>query len=228
MGAMIDLTAEDGFQLGAYQATPNHGEPRGAVVVIQEVFGVNPHIRDVCDRYAELGYTAIAPALYDRFQPGFEVGYTADDIAQGRAMKTKANEMIETVLLDVAAARQAAEAFTGKVGLTGFCWGGMVTWLGACRLDFDAASSFYGGGILPFLDEQPRCPMLMHFGRTDASIPMGDVEQIVAADHPGVEVHVYEAGHGFNCDRREDYSPHACQVAMMRTIRLFDAHVGAA
>lgn len=223
MGRNITLRASDGFTLNAYRADPPRGEPRGAVVVIQEIFGVNVHIRDVCERYAEIGYTAIAPALYDRFHPGFDVGYGPDDIAKGRVYKAQANEAMDQVLADVEAARAEAAKVTGQVGLTGFCWGGVVTWVGACRLGFQAASGYYGGGILPYLDEQPNCPTLLHFGRADASIPMADVEQIVAADHPDVDVHVYEAGHGFNCDLRADFSPHAAQVAAMRTVRLFDA-----
>lgn len=222
MGETLKLKAADGHEFSAYRADPEDA-PIGAVVVIQEVFGVNVHIRDVCDRFAAVGYAAIAPALYDRFEPGFEVGYEEADIARGRELKAKANEVFDDVLADVDAAR-AAIADAGRVGITGFCWGGVVTWGAACRLNFHAASSYYGGGILPMIEETPNCPTILHFGREDASIPMDEVEQIDDA-HPECLVHLYDAGHGFNCDRRGSFDPNSAQVAAMRTIRLFDANL---
>ncbi|MED5395405.1 MAG: dienelactone hydrolase family protein [Pseudomonadota bacterium] len=219
MGEAIKLSVSDGFEIGGYRADPEK-ELRGGVVVIQEIFGVNVHIRDVCERYAALGYRAVAPALYDRYEPGFEIGYSAGDISIGREFKAKANENFDDVLKDVNAAHAlAAEA--GRVGIIGFCWGGVVTWAAACRLDFQAASSFYGAGIIPMLDGKPNCPTILHFGSKDASIPMDEVEQI-AATHPDCPIHIYDAGHGFNCDRRGDYSPHSAAISAMRTIRLFD------
>lgn len=222
MAESITLKAADGHEFSAYRATPDD-KPIGAVVVIQEIFGVNAHIRDLCERFAAVGYTAIAPALYDRFERGFDVGYTQDDIALGRDLKTKANDSFDAVMSDVEAAR-AAVADAGNVGITGFCWGGVVTWAAACRLDFQAASSYYGAGILPMNDETPGCPTILHFGRNDGSIPLEDVEQIDAA-HPECPVYIYEAGHGFNCDLRGSYDPRSSQVAAMRTIRLFDANL---
>ena len=223
MGEMIRLRASDGFELGAYRADPDD-EWLGGVVVIQEIFGINAHIRSVCERFAAVGYRTVAPAFYDRYQPDFESGYSPDEIAVGREFKAKANDNFDDVIKDMEAARAlAAEA--GRVGVTGYCWGGVVTWAAACRLDFQAASSFYGAGIVPMLDERPNCPTILHFSNQDASIPMDEVEQIAAA-HPDCPVHVYEAGHGFNCDMREQFDPHAAAVAGMRTIRLFDEHVG--
>lgn len=219
MPETVELTASDGFTLSAYRADPD-GKPLGAVVVIQEIFGVNVHIRDLVERWAAVGYTAIAPALYDRLEPGFEVGYEPDDIAKGRDLKAKANDILDKVLLDVEAAR-AAVASAGKVGITGFCWGGYVTYAAACRLDFQAAAAYYGGGIVELLGEKPKCPTILHFGDNDGSIPMSDVEKVRAAN-TGAEIFVYEAGHGFHCDRRGSYDPRAAAIAGMRTTQLFE------
>jgi len=223
MGHDITLTASDGHELQAYLCEPE-GAARGGVIVIQEIFGVNVHIRDVTERYAALGYKAIAPALYDRFERGFEVGYTPDDIAAGRVHKASANENLDGVLADVDAARQAI-ADAGKVGITGYCWGGFVVWMAACRLDVQAAAGYYGGGIVDYNDEQPRCPTILHFGERDASIPMSDVDQISAA-HADVDVYVYEADHGFHCDLRGAFDARAADIAGMRTLRLFDENLG--
>tara|TARA_R110000772_G_scaffold49123_5_gene112638 strand:- start:32768 stop:33442 length:675 start_codon:yes stop_codon:yes gene_type:complete len=222
MGQDITLTAGDGFQLHGYRADPE-GTPRGGIVVIMEIFGVNEHIRDLCDRFAEVGYLAVAPALYDRFEKGFEVGYTPDDIAKGRVMKDNGNANFDNVLLDVEAARKVA-AEAGKVGITGYCWGGVVTWAAACRLDFQAAACYYGGGILPYVGEQPNGPTILHFGKLDQGIPLTDVDQIAKA-HPECPVYLYDADHGFHCDMRGSFNPHAAQVASIRTFRLFDEHL---
>jgi len=222
----ITLTASDGHQFGAYRCEPE-SDAQGAVVVIQEIFGVNEHIRSVTERFAAVGYLAIAPALYDRWKLGFSAGYMADDIAVGRDLKSKANQNLDSVFLDVEAARVNVSG-AGKVGVAGFCWGGVVTWLAACRLDFQAAASYYGAGIVGYLGETPQCPTILHFGRNDGSIPMDEVDTISAA-HPDVEVHVYEAGHGFYCDLRGgDYSPISANIAAMRTTRFFDANLGRA
>lgn len=222
MGQDITLTASDGHAFGAYLCEPE-GAALGGVVVVQEIFGVNDHIRDVTERFAALGWRAVAPSLYDRWQPGFTAGYTPDDIALGRDFKDKANAEIDNVLLDLEAARgEAAKA--GKVGVTGFCWGGVVTWLGACRLGFSAASCYYGAGIINTADASPNCPTIMHFGNLDASIPMAEVEKIAAAQ-PDVMVHTYDADHGFHCDQRGQFNPRAANIAAMRTGRLFDANL---
>lgn len=220
MSKTVQLKTSDGHVLSAYRADPA-GTPRGAVVVIQEIFGVNVHIRDVTERWAEVGYTAIAPALYDRFEKGFEVGYTPEDIETGRALKAKANAKLDHVMADVEAAR-AAVADAGKVGIVGFCWGGFVTYMAACRLGFQAASGYYGGGIAEYANETPKCPTILHFGDNDAGIPLSEVEA-VRGKQPKVGIHIYQAGHGFHCDMRGSYDPRAAAIAGMRTVQLFEA-----
>ncbi len=223
MGETIQLTAADGHEFDAYRAPPD-GEAKGGVVVIQEIFGVNGHIRDVADGYAAEGYLAVAPALFDRFEKGVELGYTPDDIPVGRGFKAKGNENLDNVMADVRAAWEAASA-AGKVGITGYCWGGFVVWAAACRLDFAAAAGYYGGGIVDLNDETPKCPTILHFGHQDESIPMADVDAISAA-HPEVSVYIYDAGHGFNCDRRDSYDEESARTALKRTLELFAGNVG--
>jgi carboxymethylenebutenolidase len=219
---MIELSAGDGFRLAAYRADPA-GSPRGGLVVVQEIFGVNSHIRDVCDGYAADGYRAIAPALFDRIEKGVELTYTAADIARGREYKAKATA--DAALLDVDAARSAVAA-AGKVGIVGYCWGGFITWLAACRLKgFAGASSYYGGGILDAVGEQPRCPVIAHFGERDHVIPVAGVRAFAEA-HPDVAVHIYAADHGFNCDQRGSYDPAAATLARQRTLDFLRQHVG--
>jgi len=222
MPKTIKLTAADGHTFNAYRADPD-GAPLGGVIVIQEVFGVNVHIRDLVERWAAVGYTAIAPALYDRWEPGFEVGYEPADIERGRAHKATANEHLDSVIADVDAAR-AAIADAGRIGAVGYCWGGFVTYAAACRLDIQAASGYYGGGIHEIVGETPKCPTILHFGDSDASIPMSDVETVRAAQ-PDVGIYIYEAGHGFHCDMRGSYDPRAAAIAGMRTTQLFEAAV---
>jgi carboxymethylenebutenolidase len=220
MGHDIMLTASDGHALGAYLCEP-YGECKGSVIVVQEIFGVNIHIRDVVERFAAVGYKAIAPALYDRFETGFQTGYEPDDIAQGRDFKTAANENLDGVMADMEAA-YAAVSDTGKVAVTGFCWGGFVVWLAACRMNIQAAAGYYGGGIIDFVDEKPKCPTILHFGERDHSISLDDVN-VIAKAHPEVVVNIYEADHGFHCDMRGSFDSRAANIAGMRTIRLFDS-----
>ncbi len=222
MGQNIRLTAADGHELDAWRADPA-GAARGGIVVVQEIFGVNVHIRDICERLAAEGYTAIAPAVFDRAETGVELGYDDDGIARGRELRG----MIEwdDTVADIAAAVDVMKA-EGKVGVVGFCWGGSLAWLAACRLGVDAAVGYYGGQIIDFTDEQPTCPVLLHFGETDGSIPLADVEAIKAT-HTGVPVHVYEgAGHGFNCDRRASFDAASATTAWDLTLSLFAEHVG--
>lgn len=222
MGHWIELAAADGHRLAAWRSEPA-GNPRGGLVVVQEIFGVNAHIRAVCDGYAADGYLAIAPALFDRIRPGIELGYANDDIAQGRDFK--ARSPIDSALADVAAAREAA-AKAGKVGIVGYCWGGYVAWMGAARLPgFACAIPYYGGGMLEAVGEQPRCPVLAHFGERDAVIPLPGVQALAAA-HPSVDVRIYPAGHGFNCDARASYDAAAADLARERTLAFLRAHVG--
>ena len=227
MGETIKLTAADGHVFDAYMSKPGaqpEGGAKGGVVVIQEIFGVNGHIRDVADGYAAEGYLAVAPAIFDRFEKGVELDYSADSFPIGRELKAKGNENLDNVMADVRAAWEAASA-AGKVGITGYCWGGFVVWAAACRLDFDAAAGYYGGGILELNLETPKCPTILHFGKHDQSIPMADVDAISAA-HPEVSIYIYDAEHGFNCDRRDSYDEASARTARTRTLELFAGNLG--
>ena len=222
MGKTITLTAADGHELEAYRADAE-GAPRGGLVVIQEIFGVNGHIRDVCEGFAADGYTAIAPAVFDRVERGIELDY--DDAGMVRGREVRAELGWEGAMADVEAAAGALRP-SGKVGVVGYCWGGSLAWLAACRLEVACAVGYYGGQIIGFNDETPRCPVILHFGETDASISLDDVDAIRAA-HSGVPVHVYgDAGHGFNCDRRAAYQAESAKTARARTLALFAEHVG--
>jgi carboxymethylenebutenolidase len=222
-GTHMTLTASDGHALGAYRAdvpTDVDGGARGGVVVLQEIFGVNAHIRDVCDRFARAGYVAIAPALYDRSsQKNAELTYSKDDVALGRKLREEFSW--DDTILDVNAAAALLQGEGHAVGTVGYCWGGTVSFLAATRLEIRAAVVYYGGQIMPYVTEVARCPLLMHFGADDASIPLSDVEAIRKA-HPNADVHVYEAGHGFNCDRRGGYNEAAATTANERTLALFE------
>jgi carboxymethylenebutenolidase len=224
MGSNITLTSADGFQLSAYRAEPE-GAPRGGVVVVQEIFGVNGHIRSVADRYAAAGYLAIAPAIFDRERPGIELGYTEDDIALGRDI-ARGKLDFPTVLADVAAAGAVA-AEAGKVGVVGYCFGGLVVAAAAIHHGdvFAAAASYYGGGIVGLVDQTPTVPMIMHFGERDHAIPLDDVHTVAAA-WPDVTVHSYDAEHGFNCDHRGSFNAVAAAIAQARTFRFFADQLG--
>lgn len=221
--AMIDLTAGDGHRLAGWLAEPE-GESRGGVVVIQEIFGVNSHIRSICDRLAAVGYRALAPAIFDRIERDFETGYTPEDIARARAM-IPAFDM-DKGLLDVAAARDFL-AGSGKVGVVGFCLGGSVAYAAAARLDgFAAASSFYGGMVNRLVAQPPRCPVQFHYGADDTGIPPENYNAVQAA-LPEAEFHVYRnAGHGFNCDQRASYQPEAAALAWKRTLEFLGRTLG--
>jgi carboxymethylenebutenolidase len=222
MGQQIELAAADGFRLTAYRADPA-GTPRGGLVVAQEIFGVNSHIRSVCDGYAADGYRAIAPALFDRCERGVDIGYTPADIARGRALKARAGS--DAALLDIAAARDAL-AGAGRIGVIGYCWGGYIAWLSAARLSgFACAVPYYGGGMLEAQGEQPACPVMAHFGERDANIPVTGVRQLAAA-HPQAQVFIYPADHGFNCDQRGSYDAAAATLARERTLGFLRRHVG--
>ena len=218
---MTGLVAADGHRLQAYEAVPV-GAARGGVVVVQEIFGVNDHIRRVADGYAADGYRVIAPALFDRVRPGIELGYTDADIAEGR--KIRGQLTFEQALADVEAARKALG--DGNIGIVGYCWGGTVTWLAAARLPgFAAAASYYGGGIGQFAVEHPRCPTQCHFGEKDHAIPLSEVAAVRDAN-PAVEVYTYPAGHGFNCDARASFDAAAAKLARERTLAFFRKHIG--
>jgi carboxymethylenebutenolidase len=214
LGKQLSLTTTDGHTLGAYRADPA-GKPKGGIVVVQEIFGVNHHIRAVCDRFAELGYTAIAPAVFDRFVRDFECGYTPDEVAHARSYL--GNIDWDKMTLDMAAA-QANIKDAGPFGVVGFCMGGTAAYIAACRLSgIAAAVGYYGGGVAKFIDEKPTCPVQLHFGAEDQGIPLSDVEK-VKQTRPELEVYIYEgAAHGFNCDERASYNKDAAALAWSRT-----------
>ena len=222
MGSMIKLTASDSVTIGAYKADPA-GTPRGGIVVLQEIFGVNSHIRDVADRYAAQGYLAIAPALFDRVEPGLELGYDQDGMTSGVA--TQKQTKPEETLKDVEAAIAAAAA-AGKVGVVGYCWGGTLAFVAASRLaGLTAAVGYYGGGIASMLDLTPKVPLMLHFGEKDDHIPMSSIEAI-KSKLPQVPIFTYAAGHGFNCDQRGSFDETSADLALSRTLPFFKEHVG--
>jgi carboxymethylenebutenolidase len=215
-GATIRLTAADGHELDAYEVHPDRA--RASIVVVQEIFGVNPHIRSVVDRYASFGYRAIAPALFDREQRGVELDYDADGVATGRELAGRIKW--DPAISDTAAA-VAHVAATGPVGVVGFCFGGSVAWLAAATLPVAAAVGYYGGQIHDLIDRTPAVPTMLHFGELDGAIPLAHVDAIAAA-HPDVPVHVYEgAQHGFSCDARSSYGHLPATIAWGRTLGFF-------
>ncbi|HEY2457857.1 MAG TPA: dienelactone hydrolase family protein [Candidatus Acidoferrum sp.] len=223
MESYIKLSAGDGHQLEAYVAEPA-GPARAAIVVIQEIFGVNSHIRSVADGYAAQGFWTIAPALFDRVEPRIELGYDSPEFKRGMQIATQIG--IDNALKDVAAAvTQAGIACPGmKVGVVGYCFGGTLAWLAATRLGPAAAVGYYGGQISQFAGETPRCPVMLHFGSKDAHIPAEDVEKI-RRSHPGLPIYLYDAGHGFNCDQRQSYEPKSAALARQRSLEFFSEHL---
>lgn len=219
MGMLTNLTAEDGHRFSAYIAAPQ-ATPKAGLVVVQEIFGVNSHIRAVADAYAADGYYCVAPALFDRTQRDVELGYSADDVAQGRTLRGKLSwaEVMKDINTAIAAASSA-----GRVGMVGYCFGGSVTWLSACAANgLSAASCYYGGNWAELAEQVPACPTLLHFGAKDAHIPVSLAESMKAR-HPAIATHVYDADHGFNCEQRGSYNAAAATIARRRTLSLFDA-----
>jgi carboxymethylenebutenolidase len=222
MAKMIELTASDGHKLAAYRAEPA-GKPRGGIVVIQEIFGVNSHIKQVADGYAADGYLAIAPAMFDRVQREVELGYTPEDIARGRDIRGKVSN--DMAMKDAEAAIKAASS-AGKVGIVGYCWGGLVTWLAANKLaGLSAAVPYYGGGILDNTQLAPKVPLMAHFGEKDQHIPVDGVKKL-AEKYPQHQIFIYAADHGFNCDHRGSYDAPAAKQARQRTLEFFRKHIG--
>ncbi|MFV0279948.1 MAG: dienelactone hydrolase family protein [Rhodoblastus sp.] len=226
MGEAITLTCGDGVKISAYRANPS-GAPKGAIVVLQEIFGVNHHIRAVTDKFAAAGYVAIAPALFDRVERDVELGYGAPD--RPRAIDLRGRTKIDETLADVAAAieaaRNAVKGANCKVGVVGYCWGGALAYAAACRLDgVSAAVGYYGGGIAAMAQQSPRIPLMLHFGDRDKHIPLGDVEKIRAAQQ-SAHIFVYSADHGFNCDERESYDAASAREAEARTMAFFAAEL---
>ena len=223
MGSMIELQAADGHKLAAYKAEPA-GKPRGAVVVIPEIFGVNKHIKSVADGYAADGYLVIAPAMFDRAQRGYDTGYSQPEIQAGIAIMQKLDW--KHTMLDVDAAMKEA-AKGGKVGIVGYCWGGTVAWrAAAATAGLACAVPYYGGGMPNFIGESPRVPTMCHFGELDQS-PTLEQAKAIAQAHPGITAHFYPgAGHGFNCDMRGSYNAEAAKLARSRTLEFFRKHLG--
>jgi len=222
-GKMIKMKMKDGAEIGVYHVEPT-GARRGGLVVIQEIFGVTDHIKDVCDSYAADGYEVLGPALYDREEPNFQASYSPEDIQ--KAIKiARGDHPFELSIADSQTCIDALKG-KGKVFITGYCYGGSVTWAAACRCDgLAAASGYYGGNIAQMADWTPKCPTILHFGKHDHGIPMEAVEKVQKL-HPDVKVYVYDAGHGFNSDRRADYNPEAAKLARQRTLDLFKANGG--
>lgn len=218
----ITLTAADGHRLAAYRAGPE--APPRALVIVQEIFGVNRHMRRVADHYASLGFAVLCPALFDRAERGVELGYQAEDVARGRDLRAKVPDA--GALADIEAAADALPA-GAALGIIGYCWGGTVAWWGATRSRrFKAAIGYYGGGIAAGREAAPHCPVQLHFGEKDASIPLSDVA-LIRAVQPGVEVFVYEgAGHGFACEERPVFSQADADLAERRSLDFFGRHLG--
>ena len=223
MGSMIELQAADGHKLAAYRAEAP-GKARGAVVVIQEIFGVNSHIKGVADGYARDGWLAIAPAMFDRAQRGYDTGYTQPEIQAGIAVMQKLDW--KQTLLDVDAAIAEAKQ-AGKVGIVGYCWGGTVAWVAAARTaGLACAAPYYGGGMPGFITDKPKVPTMCHFGELDQS-PTLEQSKAIAKAHPEITAHFYAgAGHGFNCDQRGSYNAEASKLARQRTVEFFRKHLG--
>jgi carboxymethylenebutenolidase len=215
MGRKLKLKAGDGFELGAYRADPA-GRPRGRVVVIQEIFGVNSHIRSVCDRLADAGYIALAPQVFDRIERDFESGYSEAEVAHARTFIAKLDWA--KVMMDTEAAIDALKR-EGAVAVMGFCLGGSVSYIAATKLGgLAGAICYYGGQIIQHIDKKPRCPVQMHFGAHDTHIPLSDVETM-KQKQPQAEIYIYQhAGHGFHCDERGSYDQPSSRIAWERTL----------
>lgn len=222
-GKMIQVKMSDGATIGVYQVEPQ-GARRGGLVLIQEIFGVTDHVREVSDGYATDGYEVLAPSLYDREEPGFQATYSAEDVQKAIRI-ARGEHPFELSVKDTQVCIDALNP-KGPVFITGYCYGGTVTWAAACRCTgLAAASGYYGGNIAQMVQEKAKCPTILHFGKHDHGIPL-EVAEKVKALHPEVEVYIYEAGHGFNSDRRTDYNEACAKLARERTLALFRAHEG--
>ena len=219
MGENITITAADGHQFNAWRA----GEGPG-LVVIQEIFGVNSHIRNTVDRFAEHGFQAVAPALFDRIKPGLELGYETDDVARGRELRGQIANA--DAVADVAATIQWLAGQGRPVGCVGYCWGGSLAWAAATGIDgLSASVGYYGGEIAANASATPNCPVILHFGENDHGIPMEQVDTVKAA-HPDLPVFTYPAGHGFSCDERASFDQASHELALGRTLDFLREHLG--
>jgi carboxymethylenebutenolidase len=222
-GRFVKLRTADGHELAAYEAKPA-GRTAGALVLLQEIFGLTSHIRSVCDRYGSQGYHTVAPALFDRVQPGVELGYSKSDASTGRELRAKISW--PQTFADVMAA-QGHVAGSGKIASIGYCWGGTVSWRVATQLaGFAASVCYYPTQALPYVAERPRCPVLMHFGERDPIATLDHAMAFRAAQTNNVNVHIYNAGHGFNCDDSIEYEPASAQLAVQRSLTFLQEHLG--
>jgi len=222
MSEYVKLRAADRHEFRSYVARPAC-KPSAALVVIQEIFGVNAHIRSVADGFAEDGFLAVAPALFDRIQSDIELGYAGADLQAAMSLIPKIN--VENAVADTAAAIDFAGLDSGKrVGVIGYCFGGSVAWLAATRLHPGAAVGYYGGQIGKYASESPSCPVMLHFGKQDGHIPASVAETVHAA-HPDVEIYWYDAGHAFNCDARASYNATAAKEARQRSLAFLKNHL---
>jgi carboxymethylenebutenolidase len=220
-GKAIELQAEDGHQFAAYVSPAKSA--LGAIVLLQEIFGITDHIREVSDSYANLGYTVIAPALFDRVERGVVLGYSNEDAAKGRDLRSRIAP--EKTLADVRAARDHVAAF-GRVATLGYCWGGTVAWVSAARVDgLSASVCYYPTQLGPFIAERPQIPVLMHFGEQDPIAPLKDAQAICAAHGDGPTIYTYPAGHGFNCDQIPAFDRSSAELAMARTLAFLRSHL---
>ena len=222
MSKHVTLQASDGHTMDAYVAEPQ-GTPRGGLVVVQEIFGVNRHIQAVTDQFAEQGFLAIAPAIFDRVERDVELAYDGPGMQQGMAIARQLK--MDNTVKDVGAALAYAAEATGKpAGIVGFCYGGTLAWLAATRLAPAVAVGYYGGQIAMFAEEMPKVPVMLHFGKQDDHIPASDVAKVEVA-HPEVQIFWYDAGHGFNCDMRGSFDAEASKEAMARTLEFLHTHI---
>jgi carboxymethylenebutenolidase len=222
MSESVTLRAADGHSFSAHVARPAT-DPIAALVIVQEIFGVNAHIRSVADGWARDGFLAVAPALFDRIQPGIELGYGPEEMQTAMSLIPKFD--IDKAIIDVTAALDyAAGATHKKVGVIGYCLGGTIAWLSATRLHSAAAVGYYAGRIGNYSGENPTCPVMLHFGSQDTHIPAADVEKVHSA-HPEVEIFWYDAGHAFNCDPRPSYNPAAAKEARQRSLEFLKKYL---
>lgn len=223
MGETIRLKAADGFELGAYVARPA-GTPKGAIVDIQEIFGVNHHMRADTDKYAAAGYLAISPQLFDRVERDVELGYTGDEPKKG--MDIRAKTQMDKVMMDIQAAIDHVKS-AGKIGIVGYCWGGTLAFAAAVNLPVAASVAYYGGGVPDMADQKPKTPTMLHFGDQDHGIPMEKIKIVQEKRGGDCEIHVYEgSGHGFNCDERASWNEASATLARKRSLEFFARHIG--
>ena len=221
MGEIINATASDGHEFDIYLAQ-SKGSPRGGIVLIQEIFGVNNHIKIVAERFSSNGYLVGAPSLFDRVQPDIQLGYSTEDVIRGKELKDNLGN--EKPLTDIIATLNIVRS-AGRVAVVGYCWGGTLAWLSACHVDgFNAAISYYGGGIGQLLSIEPKCPSIFHFGEQDHAIPVAEINSLRQA-HPECPIYLYPAGHGFNCEQRDSFHSTSSAIAFERTIQHLDKHI---